>query len=261
MINEWIYLSILSTHGWAWCWFDGDKGKVTRGRQTWSKMEGDALIHCFTEIVNDGWKADFKAGFQRELENGIHKLTPSTDIVANPYINSKIHVWKKEYETLSDFLSKSGIEWDSSTHNLDIIDELVWDAQKRPYYESWLEIFGKDHATGEHVLDPMDFVNELLKNVHEEQGETGGNGNIVTREAGGKENIVTGGASGIENNVVGEDQNMPENTSIYRPSPESGVVTSKEKKRKGTINEITTLVDTLGDFMKSIDESFNTLVK
>ncbi|KAL8556711.1 hypothetical protein ACS0TY_004244 [Phlomoides rotata] len=236
---------------------DGDKGKVTRGWRTWSKMEKDALIHYLTEIINDGWKADngFKVGFQHELNNGMRKLIPSTDIVANPHINSKIHVWKKEYGTLSDLLSKSGIGWDSSTHTLDIIDESVWDAQK------WLEIFGNDRATGEHTLDPMDFVNELLKNVHEDQGETGGKGNIVTGEPGGKENIVTGGVGGIENNVAGEDENIPENTYVCRPSPESGVVTSKGKKRKGTMDEMIALVDTLGDFMKSTDESFNTIVK
>ncbi|KAL8515737.1 hypothetical protein ACS0TY_014426 [Phlomoides rotata] len=79
---------------------EAEKGKVTRGRRSWTKVEEDALIQCLVGIVNDGWKADngFKAGFQRELEKGMRKLIPGTDLVANPYINSKIHVWKKEYE-------------------------------------------------------------------------------------------------------------------------------------------------------------------
>ncbi|KAL8473561.1 hypothetical protein ACS0TY_030406 [Phlomoides rotata] len=55
------------------------------------------------------------------------KLLPSTDISATPHINSKIHVWKKEYGALSDLLTKSGIGWNSSTCMLYIID----DAQKR----------------------------------------------------------------------------------------------------------------------------------
>ncbi|KAL8477540.1 hypothetical protein ACS0TY_029724 [Phlomoides rotata] len=59
------------------------------------------------------------------------KLLPSTDISATPHINSKIHVWKKEYGALSDLLTKSGIGWNSSTCMLYIIDESVWDAQKR----------------------------------------------------------------------------------------------------------------------------------
>ncbi|KAL8471340.1 hypothetical protein ACS0TY_028849 [Phlomoides rotata] len=79
-----------------------DKGKAVRARRSWSKFEEDALIHCITDIVNDGWKAKngFKAGFQRELEKKMHKMLLGTDIVAHPHINSKIHVWKKEYGAL-----------------------------------------------------------------------------------------------------------------------------------------------------------------
>ncbi|KAL8476193.1 hypothetical protein ACS0TY_028739 [Phlomoides rotata] len=112
---------------------EAEKGKVTRGRRSWTKVEEDALIQCLVGIVNDGWKADkgFKAGFQRELEKGMRKLIPGTDLVANPHINSKIHVWKKEYGNLSDLLGKSGIGWNSITCTLDIVDESVWDAQKR----------------------------------------------------------------------------------------------------------------------------------
>ncbi|KAL8476549.1 hypothetical protein ACS0TY_029015 [Phlomoides rotata] len=221
-----------------------------------------------------GKKADngFRAGFQRELEKGMRKMIPSTDILANPHINSKIHVWKKEYGALSDLLSKSGIGWDSSTHTLDIIDESVWDAQKLagphvksmrfkswPYYEAWLNIFGKDRATGEHASDPMDFVNELLKNVHEEQGETCGYENIFTGETGEEENLFTGEAAGMGANVAGENEKMAENTFVCKPTPLSAGVTSKGKKRKGTMNEMTALVDTLGLFIESTDKSFNTL--
>ncbi|KAL8463053.1 hypothetical protein ACS0TY_033894 [Phlomoides rotata] len=90
---------------------DAEKGKVTRGRRYWTKIEEDALIQCLISIVNDNWKADngFKGGFQREREKGMRKILPGTDIVANPHINSKILVWKKEYGTLSDLLGKSGI--------------------------------------------------------------------------------------------------------------------------------------------------------
>ncbi|KAL8461845.1 hypothetical protein ACS0TY_033075 [Phlomoides rotata] len=80
--------------------------------------------------LNDGWKADngFKAGFQRELEKGMRKLLPGTDLVEKPHISSKIHVWKKEYRSLSDLLSKSGIGWNSTTQTIDVMDETVWTA-------------------------------------------------------------------------------------------------------------------------------------
>ncbi|KAL8507880.1 hypothetical protein ACS0TY_018433 [Phlomoides rotata] len=159
----------------------GEKGKAPRGRRSWTRAEEDALVQCLLGIVNDGWKADngFKAGFQRELEKGMRKLIPGTDILATPHINSKIHVWKKEYGTLSDLLGKSGIGWNSTSNTLDIIDETVWDTQRKadasvkslryksfPYYDSWLDIFGKDRATGENAADPVDLANDIHhKNV------------------------------------------------------------------------------------------------
>ncbi|KAL8518370.1 hypothetical protein ACS0TY_009667 [Phlomoides rotata] len=104
-----------------------DKGKCVRGRRSWSKVEDDTLIHCLINIVNDGWKADngFKAGFLRELEKKMRKMLPGSDIVANPHIHSKIHVWKKECGALSDLLSKSGIRWNSSTSMIEVADEDV----------------------------------------------------------------------------------------------------------------------------------------
>ncbi|KAL8468959.1 hypothetical protein ACS0TY_031964 [Phlomoides rotata] len=112
---------------------DVEIGKPSRGCRSWTRVEEDALINCLTDIVNDGWKAEngFKAGFQRELEKGIRKRLLGTDIVANPHINSKIHVWKKEYSALSDLLSKSRIGWNSITSMIEVVDEGVWDASKR----------------------------------------------------------------------------------------------------------------------------------
>ncbi|KAL8496700.1 hypothetical protein ACS0TY_020399 [Phlomoides rotata] len=178
-------------------------------------MEEDPLIQCLLGIVNEGWKADngFKAGFQRELEKAMRKLIPSTDIVATPHINSKIHIWKKEYGALSGLLSKSGIGWNSTTHTLDIVDETVWDAQKMadptvrsmrnksyPYYDKWLDIFGKDRATGEHVTDPIDLVNEMLKSDHEQEGETDGNPAFGTHEIDkNKTSVCKTSASGAQN--------------------------------------------------------------
>ncbi|KAL8498316.1 hypothetical protein ACS0TY_021584 [Phlomoides rotata] len=130
------------------------------------------------KIVNNGWKSDngFRAGFQRELEKGMRALIPGTDLLATPHINSKIHQWKKDYGSLFDVLSKSGVGWNCTTHTLDVIDEGVWEAQKKadphvkgmrfkswPYYEQWQDIFGRDRATGEHAVAAIDIVNDMLR--------------------------------------------------------------------------------------------------
>ncbi|KAL8470541.1 hypothetical protein ACS0TY_033184 [Phlomoides rotata] len=153
---------------------DGDRAKSVRGRRSWSKIEEDVLVLCLTNIVIEGWKSEngFKAGFLRELEKAMRKIIPQTDLLATPHINSKIHVWKKEYGALSDLLSKSGIGWNSTTSMIEIEDESVWDScrwadphvkgiryKTWPYYPQWIEIFGKDRATGENVVDPIDIIN------------------------------------------------------------------------------------------------------
>ncbi|KAL8513626.1 hypothetical protein ACS0TY_012927 [Phlomoides rotata] len=90
---------------------DQEKGKTTRARRSWTKPEEDALIHCLLDMA-EGWKADngFKAGFQRELEKGMKKLLPGTNISATPHINSKIHNSDKTFNTLA---TRMGTEYDT----------------------------------------------------------------------------------------------------------------------------------------------------
>ncbi|KAL8549630.1 hypothetical protein ACS0TY_008467 [Phlomoides rotata] len=193
----------------------------------YNALEEDALIHCLIDIVNDGWKTEngFKVGFLRELEKGMRKTLPCTDIVANPHINSKIHVWKKEYSVLTDLMSKSGIGWNSTTYMIDVEDEGVWDACRRAdpqvkgiryktwsYYSHWLEIFVEDIEEDCAPVPPIK-VNEAEMNS-------------VCKPAG-----------------VGKKQ------------------LSKGIKRKNIDVEVNSLVDTLGEFMKQSHETFGDIAK
>ncbi|KAL8476180.1 hypothetical protein ACS0TY_028733 [Phlomoides rotata] len=165
---------------------DGDQLKLVRGRRSWTKIEEDALIICLTNVVHEGWKSEngFRAGFLRELEKGMKKKLPGTDIVAHPHINSKMHVWKKKYGAVSDLLSKSGIGWNSTTSMIEVEDEGVWESCRLadphskglryktwPYYPQWIEIFGKDMATGENVVDPINLINDLYRNGMDQNGD------------------------------------------------------------------------------------------
>ncbi|KAL8487697.1 hypothetical protein ACS0TY_024139 [Phlomoides rotata] len=228
--------------------------KTMRGRRSWSKFEEDALIHCLTDVVNEGWKADngFRAGFQRELEKGMRKKLPGTDILATPHINSKIHVWKKEYGALSDLLSKSGIGWNSTTSMIEIEDESVLESCKRadphvkgvrykmwPYYAQWIEIFGKDRATGENAIDPNDLVNGVYRGGDEQEGENCGKYVPLNLES----------APDLENN------------SICKPTNSKMRCCSKGKKRKNVDPDVSMLVESLGEFMKYSKESMGDLTK
>ncbi|KAL8508479.1 hypothetical protein ACS0TY_018925 [Phlomoides rotata] len=231
-----------------------EKLKPVRGRRSWTKFEEDVLINSLTDVVNDGWKAEngFRAGFQRELEKLMRKKLPGTDIVANPHINSKIHVWKKEYGALSDLLSKSGIGWNSTTLMIEIEDESVWESCKRadphvkgvrykswPYYTQWIEIFGKDCATGDNAIDPIDIVDRLDRCVDEQEGDNGD--------------------KGIPQNI--ESDHELEDNSICKPLNSKLNVCSKGKKRKNVDPDVSILVDSLGEFMKYYKESMCDLNK
>ncbi|KAL8480012.1 hypothetical protein ACS0TY_026809 [Phlomoides rotata] len=221
---------------------DVERVEVSRGRRSWSKIEEDALILCLTNAVLDGWKSEngFKAGFQRELEKSMRKIIPTTDLVANPHINSKIHVWKKEYGVVSDLLSKSGISWNSTSSMLEIEDEGVWDSCKRadphvkglryktwPYYPQWIEVFGKDKATGENDVDPIDLINELYRTGMDQEGDTGDNVPLTP-----------------------EYMNEMEDYVADKPVDLTPRAFTNVKKRKSTDSDITMLVDSLGDFMR-----------
>ncbi|KAL8545263.1 hypothetical protein ACS0TY_005448 [Phlomoides rotata] len=183
----------------------------------------------------------------------MQKLLPGTDIVANPHINSKIHVWKKEYSALSDLLSKSGIGWNSTTSMIEVDDEGVWDASRRadpqikgirfktwPYYGQWLNIFGKDRVTGENAVDPLDLINEMLRtSAQEQEGETG-------------DKFIP---------VPPDQVNAAEENSVCKPTASGIKSKSKGKKRKMVDPEVSMLVESLGEFMKHSNVVFDDLVK
>ncbi|KAG8383401.1 hypothetical protein BUALT_Bualt04G0008800 [Buddleja alternifolia] len=154
----------------------GSGKKGDKSRRSWSQREEEVLITALKEIISSGWKAEngFKIGYLQTLEQHVVKAFPSTDIRAMPHINSKIHVWKKNYGSLVSMLSKSGIGWNDTTKMIEAHDE-AWDSYVKtdsnarlmrykswPYYADWVEIFGKDRATGEHAEDFVEAINQVL---------------------------------------------------------------------------------------------------
>ncbi|GER39740.1 B3 domain-containing protein Os12g0592300 [Striga asiatica] len=141
--------------------------RADKGRRSWSKHEEEILIVALKEVVANGWKSEngFKTGFLQVLEQELAKKLPGTDLKGLPHINSKIHVWKKDYSSLLFMLSRTGMGWNDSTKMVEASDE-AWascvkvDPNARlmrykswPYYPDWVNIFGKDRATGEHAED------------------------------------------------------------------------------------------------------------
>ncbi|CAA0814552.1 Unknown protein [Striga hermonthica] len=99
--------------------------RADKGRRSWTKHEEEVLIVALKEVVANGWKSEngFKTGFLQVLEQDLARKLPGTDLKGTPHINSKIHVWKKDYSSLVSMLSRTGIGWNDTTKMIDADDE------------------------------------------------------------------------------------------------------------------------------------------
>ncbi|CAL5339706.1 unnamed protein product [Camellia sinensis] len=135
----------------------------------------------------EGFGITFRASFYNECEKKILSAFPGTDLRATPHIDSKIKLWRKQYNTLQDMLKISGFGWDDDQKMVLVDSDDVWQNYVRkvsaakgmrnkpfPFYEDWLILFGKDRATGELAEDPADAVAAIENedaNATTEEGE------------------------------------------------------------------------------------------
>ncbi|KAL8500817.1 hypothetical protein ACS0TY_020412 [Phlomoides rotata] len=97
---------------------------------------------------------------------------------------------------------------------------------------SLVRFFGKDRATGEHAVDPMDIVNDFF-------------------------NAKDAPYTNPSTNPI---EGFAENTSASKPH-ECEEHTSKCKKRKLIDTKLGAFVDTIGDLIKSTGQTFDTLTQ
>ncbi|KAL7199745.1 hypothetical protein ACSBR2_021951 [Camellia fascicularis] len=146
-----------------------DKVDSSKQRRIWSPHEEDALILALVSIVNEGMKVDnaFKAGYLVRLETKLADILPGTDLRGCPHIESKIKIWKKHYNSVSGMLATSGFGWNDTKKRIDVkSDSTDTDAKHLrnktfPYFDEWIQIFGKDRATGEFAEGPVDAVEAM----------------------------------------------------------------------------------------------------
>ncbi|KAL8465036.1 hypothetical protein ACS0TY_034495 [Phlomoides rotata] len=97
-----------------------------------------------------------------------------------------------------------------------------------PYYPQWVEVFGKDRATSENAVDPIDLINELYRTGLDHEGDTGGKYVSLTPEYMNDTDDDAG------------DKHVDLTPKAF----------TRGKKRKSNDSDITMLVDFLGEFMK-----------
>ncbi|KAL8506664.1 hypothetical protein ACS0TY_017527 [Phlomoides rotata] len=179
------------------------KRATPNSRRLWTYMEEKELVYALRDLVVKGQKCDngFRSGYLLILENVLLTKCPGTNIRGDPHINSKIHVWKKQYSCLKAMLGNSGIGLNTTTFRIKALPE-VWEAHIKvdptartlknksfPFYNDCVEIFGNDRATGLNSQGPIDAENDVINqsprrpispmNVDQEGDTTPPNSNIL----------------------------------------------------------------------------------
>ncbi|GMP46199.1 hypothetical protein CsSME_00014449 [Camellia sinensis var. sinensis] len=141
--------------------------KKGKPRRFWNRREELFLITTMKNVTasNPWWKLDnnqFRACFYNECEKKILGVFPGTDLRATPHIDSKIKLWRKQYNTLQDMLKISGFGWDDEQKMVLVDSDDVW------------QNYVRDRATGELAEDSADAVAAMKKkdaNATTEEGE------------------------------------------------------------------------------------------
>ncbi|KAL0410863.1 UNVERIFIED_CONTAM: hypothetical protein Slati_3676000 [Sesamum latifolium] len=83
--------------------------RTVGSRRTWTAREEEVLVNALKSIISSGWKCNngFCNGYLLLLEGYMLNAFPNSDFHAEPHVNSKIHVWKKQYPTLVSMMTKS----------------------------------------------------------------------------------------------------------------------------------------------------------
>ncbi|KAL8481047.1 hypothetical protein ACS0TY_027544 [Phlomoides rotata] len=133
-------------------------------RRIWTTREENVLLAALKDLVAKGKKTDngFRMGYLNKLEDALRKAFPGCDLQATPHITSKITTWRKHYFAIvSTKLQVTGVGFNTTSCQLEYTDD-QWDSilKKDPtlrgmrhkewhYFVDWIDIFGKDRATGE----------------------------------------------------------------------------------------------------------------
>lgn len=109
------------------------KKRTHTPRRTWTGPEEEQLLLGLKECVANGLKCDngFRTGYLAALEQHLNNQFPGTDLKADPRILSKIHVWKKQFSTLSTMMGMSGFGWNDRTCQIVVDSDQVWEAYVR----------------------------------------------------------------------------------------------------------------------------------
>ncbi|KAG8387766.1 hypothetical protein BUALT_Bualt02G0055400 [Buddleja alternifolia] len=206
-------------------WPIGSQSKVSCGgpkkgvstKRSWSQREEEVLISALKDIIAQGWKA-----------------TMASRLVTSKSLNITC-----------------GIGWNDTTKMVEANDD-AWDGYVKtdsnarlmhykswPLYDDWVEIFGKDRATGEQAEDFVEAVNHVLNET-----------NHCDKDTNHRDKDVLDGLETINEGFGGETETM----SVCQPMSSVNAKKKAGKKRK-SVESQEPMYELLGNYCKSTDLS------
>ncbi|KAL6543729.1 hypothetical protein OROGR_010226 [Orobanche gracilis] len=143
-----------------------------RERRTWTSDEEDALTVILKKLVVDGWRQEnaFRTGYLDVIEKEMRIRFPGTDLTSTNAM-SKLTVWKRHYYQLLNMINTSGFGWNDSSNMIIVDNDDVWQQYVKVHsqvkafrfksfrhFKDWIDIFGKDRATGKSAQGPEDLA-------------------------------------------------------------------------------------------------------
>ncbi|KAL8470885.1 hypothetical protein ACS0TY_033456 [Phlomoides rotata] len=242
--------------------------KTGNTRRVWTMREERALISALKELVAKGWKSDngFRTVYLTKLEDALKREFPRTDLQETPNITSKLTTWKKNYSSLVTAHQTTGVGFNNTTNQLDVTDEQWEDILKRdplgvrgmrykewPLFPDWIDIFGKDRATGvvaEDVPNASVTINKQTNPASFNVPQESKGANYVNDESQFTTNNEEAPNNDRENEVNSTSRNA---TTRNATKPASSKSTGK-KRKSTTDTTIEPMVRMLGEFCNSTGE-------
>nr|XP_025674506.1 uncharacterized protein LOC112775223 [Arachis hypogaea] len=134
-------------------------------KRQWMPHEDAKLVECLVELATTSWKCDngtFKSSYGKYLEKMLHEKIPEYDLKANPHIESRVKLLKRQYFAIIEMMgmARSGFGWNDKDKMI-MVERQIFNKWKSshpntnglynkpfPNFEELGIAFGRDRAQG-----------------------------------------------------------------------------------------------------------------
>lgn len=115
-------------------------------KHQWTAVEDRALVESLLDLVNNGkWKAEngtFKPGYLQHLENIMNEKIPGCGLKAQPHIDSRVKILKRQYNAISEMLgpNASGFGWNEDLKCV-VVEKSIFDEWVKVSLSNMILIF------------------------------------------------------------------------------------------------------------------------